>query len=195
MWPTGPDFPFFSSSFPTQPCYHGYIHRHCPATSTSLACCRFFNPAPKAMVASGQMYAYSCPVVTMTPPAQKLQGPLRACWHGCQPVEGSGPVSSDPITLSSGNLPPTHTPDNPEACPLRAGSSVDKEGVSMSAHSSLPGALLAPQRWIYEVLCLTAQPRNDMPCQTVMSWLGLPGSWYVRPRDAERWASCRKAPV
>lgn len=65
----------------------------------------------------------------------------------------------------------------------------------MPAQSSLPGALLVPQRWTSEVLCLATEPRNDMPCHTVMSLLGLPGSWCVRLREAERWGGCRKAAV
>lgn len=62
-----PDFPFLCSRFPTQLRYHGYIHRHCPATSTSPAYRTFCNPVPKAVVAAGQTSASGCPVVTMSP--------------------------------------------------------------------------------------------------------------------------------
>lgn len=65
----------------------------------------------------------------------------------------------------------------------------------MSAQRSLPGALSALQRWMYDVLGSAAQPRNGVPCHTVMSRLGLPGSWCVRPKEVERWASSREAAI
>lgn len=109
-----PDFPFLCSRFPTQLCYHGYIHRHCPATSTSPAYRTFCNSVPKAVVAAGQTSASGCSMVTMSPSCTKaLRTCLRACCHCCQPVEGPGhqedlPSFICPITPSSENLPPVH---------------------------------------------------------------------------------------